>query len=129
MISRILHSRFLVFIIVIFTVVNAVAFVVLGVLLSIEGIQEIFHRGEGHIHPELLLLESLDVFLVALVFLIFAMGIYVLFLRRKQDGEKEVSLPSWLEIEDITELKILLWETVLVSLVVYFIGSVIKKDG
>ena len=129
MLQRIFQTRFLVLAIVLFTIINAIAFVVMGVILSVEGITGMF-KGEMHTeaHPGLKILESLDVFLIALVFLIFAMGIATLFLD-KPGSEQRFKLPSWLNISNFTELKLLLWEAVLTTLVVYFVSAVVKADG
>jgi len=108
-----------------------VAFCAIGIYLSVDGILGIF-RGEIHTdtHPGLMLLESLDVFLVAIVFFIFAIGIAVLFLAKpKEDGSSTLQLPKWLNINNFTDLKLLLWEAVLTTLVVYFVSDIIKKDG
>ena len=129
MFKAILKFRFLIFVIVAFTLINALAFVGMGIFLSIEGIVGIF-KGKMHteVHPGLQILESLDVFLVALVFFIFAIGIAKLFLWNDKE-DQPLHLPSWLNISNFTELKLLLWEAVLTSLVVYFVSDVVRRDG
>ena len=129
MLYRLLQARFLVIIIVIFTIINAVVFVGLGIYSSIDGIIGIFN-GEVHTdaHPGIKILESLDIFLVALVFLIFAMGIARLFLTDSVSQTK-MPVPEWLNLQNFTDLKLLLWEAVLTTLVVYFISDVVKRDG
>ena len=75
-------------------------------------------QGEIHTesHPGLSILESLDVFLVALVFLIFALGIAKLFLPEPSE-KGGLRLPNWMQIQNFTQLKLLLWEAVLTTLV------------
>jgi uncharacterized membrane protein YqhA len=70
------------------------------------------------------LLESLDWFLVALVFLVFSLGIAKIFIG--YDGSHD-ALPSWLRIHDFKELKILLWESILVTLVVWCMSAVARS--
>ena len=129
MIARIFQTKYLILLIVFFTLINALAFVGMGIILSFEGIAGIV-QGQLHTdhHPGLKILESLDVFLVALVFLIFALGIARLFLPI-EDEEKSPKLPEWLNIKTFTDLKMLLWETVLTTLVVYFVSDVVKHEG
>ena len=87
-------------------------------------------KGEWHTesHPGLSILESLDVFLVALVFLLFAIGIAKLFIPDTAEN-LNIKIPEWLDIKNFTELKLLLWEAVLTTLVVYFISDVVKQEG
>ena len=129
MLKTIFQTRFLVLAIVFFTIINAIAFVIMGIYISFDGIMGMI---QGQIHtderPGLKILESLDVFLVALVFLIFAMGIGKLFLTNEKD-EGRFKLPDWMNIHNFTELKLLLWEAVLTTLVVFFISDVVKHEG
>ena len=127
--KQFLAVRIITIVIVIFTVINALAFIGVGIYTSIDGITGIF-RGELHTdaHPGIKILESLDIFLVALVFLIFAVGIYKLF---SPSAEKNVDgiIPKWLDIHDFSGLKMILWETILTTLIVLFVSDVIKKEG
>lgn len=129
MFKKIFQTRFLVLAIILFTIINAVVFVAMGIYTSVEGIIG-FVKGELNSvsRPGLKILESLDIFLVALVFLIFAMGIGKLFLAFDQEDQK-FKLPKWLDINSFTELKLLLWEAVLTTLVVYFVSDVVKQEG
>ena len=129
MLSRILQTRWIILIIVLFTILNAVAFMVIGIYSSVEGYIGII-KGHVHtdVHPGLYILEALDIFLVALVFLIFAMGIATLFLP-DQSEETKSKIPSWLVINNFSELKLLLWEAVLTTLIVYFVSDIVRKEG
>jgi uncharacterized membrane protein YqhA len=128
MIERIFQIRWIILIVVIFTVLNAVAFLFTGISSSIEGYIDIVSVDNTNLNPGLVILDALDDFLTALVFIIFAMGIAVLFLPKKREVLKE-KLPEWLNINTFTDLKLLLWEAVLTTLVVYFVNSVVKRDG
>jgi uncharacterized membrane protein YqhA len=81
----------------------------------------------GEERPGVFLLHGLDLFLVSMVFLIFGLGILSIFINyHKVDG----NLPDWLKIENFKGLKILLWETVLVTLVVFsFTGIISSKES
>ena len=129
MLKNFIAIRFIVTVIVAFMVINAIAFIGLGAYLSVDGIIGLL---KGHLHteehPGLKIVESLDIFLVALVFLIFSVGIAKLF-RPKSDEKLTGMIPSWLNIHNFTELKMVLWEAILTTLVVFFVSDVVKKEG
>lgn len=64
------------------------------------------------------LIESIDAFLVALVFFVLSTGIYRLFIRELAAEKKWV----WDEIRTFEQLKKTLVEMIMVVLVVYFLG-------
>ncbi len=126
MLNKIFATRIITTIIVIITMVNAFAFVGIGVFLSAIGIIEIFTKGlESEARPGLKILGSLDMFLIGLVFLIFAIGISKLF---HPDSDKLLSgsLPPWLNLHSFAELKLILWEAILTTLVVIFVSDVVR---
>jgi uncharacterized membrane protein YqhA len=126
MLTRLLALRYVYVVAVGFTLINSLFFMIAGVRQSLEGYELIYRgaRGEEVPNPRLPLLDSLDSFLVALVFLIFSLGIAKIFIEydRENDG-----LPSWLRIQDFKQLKVLLWESVLVTLVVMCIGVIARR--
>ncbi len=81
--------------------------------------------------PELVvvsLIESVDAFLFALVLLIFAFGIYQIFITKHAIDALE-SEHSWMNIRNISELKTILIEVIIVILFVYFLkNTVIYHD-
>jgi uncharacterized membrane protein YqhA len=54
--------------------------------------------------------------MLAIIFIIFGSGIARLFLFNKAPDEQ---IPSWLRFQEMKGLKVLLWETILVTLVIY----------
>ena len=54
--------------------------------------------------------------MLAIIFIIFGLGIARLFLFNRISDEE---IPSWLRFQDMKGLKVLLWETILVTLVIY----------
>lgn len=116
-------------IIVIFTALNAVAFIAIGILDSFHGMKGIFiEKDHPNERPGLIILESLDVFLVALVFLIFAIGITMLFLPKSANQLRE-NLPNWMNIKSFIELKLILWEAILTALIVFFVTEVYEDEA
>ena len=64
---------------------------------------------------------------VSLVLLVLALGIAKLFLL---DASKErPGLPKWLDIENISQLKVLLWETVLTTLLIVAMSDLVTNMG
>ena len=71
------------------------------------------------------LAQAIDVFLFALVMLIFGYGILYLFLV--EDEEKERSdFPGWLRIKSIFQLKMILGEVIVFILFVHFLETATK---
>jgi uncharacterized membrane protein YqhA len=126
MFQKILAFRYILIIAVFFLLISSFVFIIVGAVLSIEGIIEFIHFGfipNEEIRPGIKLLEGLDAFMIALIFMIFGMGIARLFLF---DKDKDINVPSWLNIHDLKGLKILLWETILVTLVILSINPLVK---
>ena len=126
--EKLLRIRYVYVIAVIFTLLNSFFFLVSGVLESIHGFQ-IFFRKLRTGEPILIgiyFMESLDRFLISFVFMIFGLGIYKLFyVKNDYAGD----LPVWLKIETFKDLKVLLWETIMVTLVVFTISMVVKTTS
>lgn len=119
-----LKVRFIFLIAVLFTMLNSIFFLLGGVIESVHGYRVFMEHGlDENYRPGLFLLKSLDMFLVSMVFLIFGLGILRLFIHYKSEDE---SLPGWLRIKDFKELKVLLWETVIVTLVVFTLTEIIS---
>ena len=104
-------------------------FGVYDLLLGVKGIL----AGElGTVNaPGVKLLEALDLFLLGFLFIIFGIGFSYLFYPKpsKIMDSLEKITPDWLKVENFTELKLILWDTVLTTLVVLFVGNVIKARG
>jgi uncharacterized membrane protein YqhA len=108
---------------VVITFINAIFFLITGVEDAIHGYQEVF-KAEEHGRPGIHFVESLDAFMVSLVFLIFSLGIMRIFTHYHTEDNK---LPAWLRINSFTELKVLLWETILVTLVILTVSVLITN--
>ena len=70
------------------------------------------------------LIQAVDTFLIGLVFAIFAGGIYALYIRRVDRESPEVL--SWIKIKDISQLKSILAELVIIILFVKFLEGALK---
>ena len=119
MLKSLLKLRYLYIVVVVFNAINSVAYLAVGVYKSIHGYIAIFESMSHHDewgNPGIHLAEALDAFLISIIFLIFAFGVYKIFLS---DNTKESNLPKWLDIKSLSDLKLLLWEGIVVSLLVF----------
>lgn len=70
--------------------------------------------------------EALDLFLIAVVLLYFAYGIYSLFIH-PEEAEEQLALPAWLRVRQIGQLKQVVAELILVILFVLFLRVVLQS--
>jgi uncharacterized membrane protein YqhA len=119
MFQHLLKVRYLAVVIVILAILHALGFLLMGTLTAMKGYTHLWQYASGGdtVRPGLELLHSLDYLFVSLVLIILALGIAKLFLLNP-DGNALPGLPSWLHVENISELKVLLWETILTTLLI-----------
>ncbi len=67
------------------------------------------------------LLKAVDLFLLAIVLFVFAFGLLVLF-NNKSEHALPQNLPAWLKVKNFIELKVILWEAVLTTLVISYLA-------
>lgn len=129
MLNYFLKLRYLVVLIVIFTFINSLVLMFLAAKRSLHAYGTVFFNHETEKPAGVEILESIDLFLIGLVFLIFSLGLTKIFLGRLTGDEDESNLPNWLKIRSFMELKMLLWQTILVSMVIFFVDQVFQNDG
>lgn len=108
----------------------SLVFIGIGAYAMGVGFYSIFFEGlKSEATPGIVLLKSLDVFLIAFIFLIFAIGFTQLFFPKPSRFHTIMDqiTPDWLQVKSFTELKIVLWDTVLTSLVVIFVADAFTK--
>ena len=119
--EHLLKVRYLAVVVVLVAVLHAVAFLVMGVRIAVKTYVHIAHGAVvgSPEAPGLELLHSLDSLLVGLVLIILATGVAKLFLVPSDEATtRSLALPSWLDIKTFTDLKVLLWETILLALMI-----------
>jgi uncharacterized membrane protein YqhA len=124
MVGLILKLRWLAFVIALFSALHAVAFVGMGIVRGVIGYRLIVEGPpwDGDRAPGLQLARSVDAFLLAMVFFVFAIGVLSLFLAQKSNSILE-SVPEWMRVRNLSELKFLIWEAILAALVVASVES------
>ena len=109
-----------------------IIFFIIGVYDTFLGIRALL---SGQLHtdanPDLMLFESIDYFLVGFLFLILSIGFLQLFFPRPSKIVTAVQTitPEWLKVENFTQLKLILWDTVLTTLVIMFFAEAYKNQG
>lgn len=115
--------RIIILIICIFTFLNALMFVGISAYRSVHA-YVLIYQGKVEERPGVHLAEALDGFLLAIVFIIFAIGIGKLFIP-DIGLLKKIQIP-WLAPKNFSELKGVLWEAILTTLVVLFASLVVQ---
>jgi len=70
------------------------------------------------------LISSIDEFLLGIILIIIAMGIYELFISKLHLSERK-NAPTWLEFTSLEELKAVLTNVIVIILMVFFFKSVV----
>ncbi len=97
-----------------------------GVYRAVHAVYILVKDGpEGR--PGLEIIESLDLFLVSLVFLILSLGFMRLF-NPNFNAFRHIELP-WLKVEDFFALKHITWNTMLLTMLIFFGTHVLKENG
>jgi uncharacterized membrane protein YqhA len=115
---HLLKIRYLAAVVVVLAIVHSVMFLFLGARRSVVSYLHILRAPDVDAgNPGLELLHSLDFFLVSLVLMILALGVAKLFLL-PPTLNFSARLPAWLHVETFSDLKFLLWETILTTLLI-----------
>jgi uncharacterized membrane protein YqhA len=123
MLEKTLYLRFIYMLAVIITFVNSLFFLFNGTLRAYNGYLEVLYARTGT-RPAIFFVESLDAFMIAWVLLIFSLGMMRIFIQYNTPGDR---LPVWLRLGSFKELKVLLWETILLTLVIMSVSEVVRK--
>ncbi len=121
------RTRYLILIAVVCILVGATALLVYGAIETVEVLRHAFAanggEGKGAKGMALALIELTDLFLLATVLYVIAVGLFELFIDDQMD------LPNWLEIHDLNDLKEKLIGVIVVVMAVLFLGQVVTWDG
>lgn len=120
-------SRYLIAIAVACTFIGATTLLIYGAADTFQLIAALLGGGttDNKTGKQLILdfIEVTDMFLLATVLYIVAVGLYALFI------DDTIALPAWLEIHNLDDLKNKLIAVVIVVLGVVFLGQAITWDG
>jgi uncharacterized membrane protein YqhA len=123
------NSRLIVILAVLGSLTSSVLMFVRGAILIVHSTKHFFHSWKDPHDEELAisLISSVDNFLFATVLLIFAMGIYELFISKIDPASRtEDSRPNWLQIHSLDDLKGAVGKVILMILIVRLFESAVK---
>jgi len=119
--------RYIIIVAVLATLIAATALILFGTVETYVVIRDVFSKGEftSKVAKALLLsfIEITDIFLLATVLYIIALGLYELFI------DQQVPVPNWLEIRTLDDLKDKLIGVVIVVIGVGFLGQFTTWNG
>ncbi|MDZ4863184.1 MAG: YqhA family protein [Gemmatimonadota bacterium] len=119
-------SRYLIILAVLSTLAAGTALLVYGTVETysiLQGLITATGSSKGAKGLILAVIELTDLFLLATVLYVIAIGLFELFIDDRLD------LPNWLEIHDLNDLKEKLIGVIIVVLAVLFLGQVATWDG
>ena len=128
MVSFLLRFRFLAAVVVIIVLVHAIGLLVLGATMGYKA-YTIMAQGPpwtGEDRPGIHIAESVDALLFAIVLMILALGTANLFLT-KDPHAHDKDTPMWMRVESFLELKLMLWEAILLVLVMATMTSILPR--
>jgi uncharacterized membrane protein YqhA len=125
------NSRLIVILAVLGSLTSSVLMFVRGAMLiahaAVDFVKHIGGPQDGHDELSVTLISSVDSFLFATVLLIFAMGIYELFISKIDPASRTAdSRPNWLQIHSLDDLKSAIGKVILMILIVRLFESAVK---
>ncbi len=116
--------RYLALIAVVFSLLGSVALFLIGGYEITHSILD-FIKTHAAKDLELGLINGIDIFLFALIMMIFSMGVYDLFVSKLEPSHIEGARPAWIIFKNIDELKGSLAKVVVIILLITFFELVI----
>ncbi|MEM6478286.1 MAG: YqhA family protein [Pseudomonadota bacterium] len=120
-------SRYMIIIAVLGSIAASFTLLIYGFLEALQLIVNTIQSGEvtrkGAKAMAIEFIEIIDLFLMATVFLIIAIGLYRLFIS------PNIAMPPWLQIDTLDDLKTKLIAVVIVVMGVIFLGHLVAWDG
>ncbi len=120
-------ARFTILIAVIGSFLAAITLLIFGGLVTIKVIAETVSspKIEFKAMKDLLLafIQLVDLYLIATAIFVIALGLYELFV------DERVTVPAWLEIHHLDDLKEKLIGVIVAVMAVYFLGLLVSWDG
>jgi uncharacterized membrane protein YqhA len=135
MMETIFRTRYVSVIAVIFGAIGAVLMFIIGAVTTVDAVATYFgghedaaFSSDAALVATVEIVSALDQFLLGLVLLVFAFGVYSLWIMPDTaDGDSKIKAPSWIKVTSVTDLKIQLLEVVAVLLAVLFLKGVLSN--
>ena len=138
--KHIFKVRWLTAVAVTFSAIGAAIMFIIGSVTTVKSIGtyfglyglEAFSSGAA-LKASVELIAALDQFLLGLVLLVFAYGVFGLFVVADQEKwvsvQSDIRAPDWLKVTSVTDLKIKLLEVITVLLAVLFLKGILTITG
>jgi hypothetical protein len=126
MINYLNKFRWIFLIAAFFTFLNALLAILLGVYWAVEAYVSVYNLVVFHadVRPGVYVLESLDLFLVSFVLFNFSSGIARMVQHASPHEEEDQ-----INVSRLKNLKTVMWETILLTLVVFSLTIVIRYEN
>ncbi len=124
-------TRFLTLLAVFGSLFAAIALFIKGAVIVVDGMIEFVTHITSPEYEHLLemFVSSVDVFLFAIVLIIFGVGIYELFISKIDPVEKKAdNRPTWMQVSNVDDLKASLGKVILMVLIVTFFKYSIEVE-
>ena len=133
--ETIFRTRYVSVIAVIFGAIGAVLMFVIGAVTTVDSVVTYFgghedaaFSSDAALAATVEVVSALDQFLLGLVLLVFAFGVYSLWIMPETaEGGSSIKPPSWIKVTSVTDLKLQLIEVVAVLLAVLFLKGVLSQ--
>ena len=128
MIAILLKMRYIAVVVVVLFCIHSVGLISLGAFRAYEAYRDLptTANSTGADRPSIRIAQSVDALFFGLMLFVLALGTASLFLRNIRD-EPDPRLPSWVKVPNLSALKMLLWEAILITLVVETLVSFITE--
>jgi uncharacterized membrane protein YqhA len=123
--------RYIVILGVIFGAISAIVLFVAGSVEIYTTLIDFIFASDGHLgHEEILIavIGAIDFYLIALVLLIFAFGIYELFISKIDIAHEEGEFGNILEVENLDDLKNKIVKVIIMVLIVSFFQRILSME-
>lgn len=133
--ETIFRIRYVSVIAVVFGAIGAVLMFIIGAVTTVDSVVTYFggheqaaFSSDAALAATVEIVSALDQFLLGLVLLVFAFGVYSLWIMpdTAEEGSK-IKAPSWIKVTSVTDLKLQLIEVVAVLLAVLFLKGVLSN--
>ena len=126
MIGFLLRLRYVAVVVVLLFCIHSLGLIGLGAFRAYEAYRDLPTTidSSGPDRPAIRIAQSVDALFFGLMLFVLALGTASLFLRNVRD-EADPRLPSWVRAPNLSALKMLLWEAILITLVVETLVSFI----
>jgi len=124
------NGRLITLLAVVFSFLSSVALFVAGSKKIFSTVIESFFESSHNVESDSILIDiigAVDLYLIALVLLIFSFGVYELFVSKIDQARhnKEINI---LEIKNLDDLKNRLLKVIIMALIVYFFKSILSAS-